>query len=293
MIARHAAVLYMAGAALCFTLMGVVIKHVSAEVSIAVIVMFRMVVALAIMIPWLLRNGLRVAATRRPFGHLTRAMAGGASLLCYIYALAHLSLADAIALSFTSPLWAIPAAAALLRERVGLGRWLATSCGFAGVLMLTRPHLSLDPAMLVALLGALLTALSQSTTRGLTDTEPPDRIVFYYSLFGTVAALGPAAYVWSTPSGPTLLWLILVGLLAAAGLASAARAFARADVTLLSPIDFLRLPLGAAIGFALFNEQPDAFTVLGSAIIAASTLYIVRRPPEVSRPRRTGDPAAR
>ncbi len=287
MIARHAAVLYMAGAALCFTLMGVVIKHVSAEVPIAVIVLFRMTVALAIMIPWLLRHGLRVAATRRPFGHLTRALTGGASLLCYIYALAHLSLADAIALSFTSPLWAIPAAAVLLRERVGIGRWLATLSGFGGVLMLTRPHLALDPAMLVALLGALLTALSQSTTRGLTDTEPPDRIVFYYSLFGTIAALAPAAHAWSTPSGAALLWLTLIGILAAAGLATAARAFARADVSLLSPIDFLRLPLGAAIGYALFDEQPDLLTVAGSVIIAASTLYIVRHGPAVSRPNRT------
>ena len=279
MTGRHAAVLFMAGAALCFTLMGVVIKHVSAEVSIAVIVLFRMAVALATMAPWLARHGLRVAATRRPLAHLSRALTGGASLLCYIYALAHLSLADAIALSFTSPLWAIPTAAILLRERVGIARWLATSCGFAGVLLLTRPHLTPDPAMLVALLGALLTALSQSTTRGLTDTEPPDRIVFYYSLYGTIVAIGPAIYAWTPPGAGATLWLVVAGLLASAGLAFAARAFARADVTLLSPIDFLRLPVGAVIGYALFDEHPDSYTVLGSVIIAASTFYVVRQRP--------------
>lgn len=273
----RAAVLLMALAAACFTLMGVVIKHVATEVPLAVIVFFRMVVALAIMLPWLARNGIAAAATKRPWGHFTRSLCGGTSLLCYIYALTQLPLADAIALSFTSPLMAIPVAVVLLGERVGRRRWTATLAGFVGVLILTRPQLEINPAMLIAVLGALLTAIAQTTARGLTSTEPTDRIIFYFAFFGTLASLAPAAWWWTTPSWTALAWMITIGTLAAIGLAASTRAFARADVTQLSPIDFLRLPLGAALGYALFDERPDHYTILGAAIIVAATFYITRR----------------
>ncbi len=280
--ARHA-VLLMALAALCFTLMGVVIKHLTPEVPLAVIIFFRMAVALAIMLPWLIRNGIAAAATKRPWGHFLRSFCGGTSLLCYIYALAHLPLADAIALSFTSPLMAIPIAVVALGERIGWRRWTATLVGFAGVLVLTRPQLEINPAMLIAVLGALLTAIAQATTRGLTSTEPSDRIIFYFALFGTAAAMGPAAWWWTTPGLTALFWLVMIGVLAAIGLSSVTRALAKADVTQLSPIDFLRLPLGAAMGYALFDERPDFYTVLGAVIIVAATFYITRRGAALNR----------
>jgi drug/metabolite transporter (DMT)-like permease len=260
----------------CFTAMGAIVKLLAVDVPLPVIVAFRMSVALLLMTPWLLRAGVTAVRTRRSGALLARSVFGALSLVLYVYALAALVLADAVALSFTSPLWAMPIAALVLREAMPRARWIATLIGFVGVLILVRPTGDLHIAMAAGLASAAFTALANVMTRQLSDTEPPNRIVFYYGLYGTIASVLPAWLWWQTPSADQLVLLIAIGVLAVLGQVCGARAFAGGPVTVLAPIDFFRLPMGALIGFFVFAEIPSIWTFVGGAVIAASTLTIVR-----------------
>ena len=149
-----------------------------------------------------------------------------------------------------------------------------------GVLLIVKPHGGIEPASLIALASALLTALAMITLKRLSATEPPTRIVFYFFLFGTLMLLGPAIATWQTPTLVQWGWLFAAGLFGAAGQDWLARAYDAAEVTIVAPFDFLRLPIAAVLGFALFDEMPDRWSILGMVIIVAASLYIARREAE-------------
>jgi drug/metabolite transporter (DMT)-like permease len=99
-------------------------------------------------------------------------------------------------------------------------------------------------------------------------------ITFYFSFIGTLLSIVPAMFTWVRPTPFEYLLLVATGIAAVAGLMCAARAYSLADATVVSPVDFTRLPFAAAIGYVVFAETPDVWTLSGAAIIAASILYI-------------------
>jgi len=113
--------------------------------------------------------------------------------------------------------------------------------------------------------------------KSLSRTEPPSRIVFYFFVYGTLILLIPAALTWVTPNLVQLGWLVLAGFLGAIGQEFLARAYSAADVTLVAPFDFARLPVAALFGFVFFAELPDAWSGVGALIIIGSALYLARR----------------
>jgi drug/metabolite transporter (DMT)-like permease len=259
-----------------FTIMGALIKHLSQSLPITVIVFFRMVTALLLLLPWILRRGGSNLLTPQPGLHLLRAVTGFLALLCLVYSLSRLLLADAVALSFTTPLWMIITAAVLLRESAGRRRALATAFGFVGVLVIVRPHMELDPAMLAALASAFLGSLSLALVKKLSRVDSALTITFYFSFFGTLFSVVPAILAWTTPTVPEFVFLIGTGVCAVVGLMCAARAYSLAEATVVAPVDFTRLPMAAVIGYLVFNEFPNAWTLSGTAIIMLSILYIGR-----------------
>ncbi len=259
-----------------FTVMGALIKHLSQTLPITVIVFFRMLTALLMLLPWVLRQGGSNLLTPQPGLHLLRAVTGFLALICLVYALSRLIFADAIALSFTTPLWMIITAAVLLRETAGSRRALATAFGFGGVLVIVRPHMNPDPAMLAALASAFLGSLSLAFVRKLSRIDSALTITFYFSFFGTLFSAVPVILAWTTPTPLEFLLLLGTGVCAVVGLICAARAYSLAEATVVAPVDFTRLPMAAVIGYLVFNELPDAWTLSGTAIIMLSILYIGR-----------------
>jgi drug/metabolite transporter (DMT)-like permease len=270
----------MLAAVFALTLMFAVVKHLVQELPVFVVAIGRTAFALLLMLPWLMRVGLDGVKTQRPLGHAMRSFLGVSAFVCLVYALSKLLLADAMVLGFTSPLWSIIVSALILGEIAGLRRIAATLAGFAGVLLIVKPHGGIEPASLIALASALLTALAMITLKRLSATEPPTRIVFYFFLFGTLMLLGPAIATWQTPTLVQWGWLFAAGLFGAAGQDWLARAYDAAEVTIVAPFDFLRLPIAAVLGFALFDEMPDRWSILGMVIIVAASLYIARREAE-------------
>jgi drug/metabolite transporter (DMT)-like permease len=269
------------------------IRHASAGLHPFEVAFFRSLFGLMFMLPWLMRGGVLRLRTQRLGLYTVRALVGLLAMLCWFYALSLTPLADAVALSFTSPLFATVGAALVLREDVRVRRWTAAGAGFLGAMLMLRPgfgSVHLLPAVLVLVSAAAL-AGTALMIKELSRTEPANAIVIYMTLFMTPLTLGPALFVWRMPSGDQLLWLAALAAVATLGNLSVTRAFAAAEASAVVPYDFVRLPVAALIGFVAFAEVPDLWTWIGAAVIAGSSVYIARREARLERAGRRPDRA--
>ena len=213
--------------------------------------------------------------TQRYRSHFWRGAYGYVSFLAFVYVLPYLTLADVIALSFTTPLWSLPLSALVMAERIPRARWIAVAIGFGGVLLIAKPTTEVGWATAIALASALLSSLAMLKVKQLSQTEPPDRIAFYFMLNGLLLGLPLAVPVWRTPDPRQWLLIGMVGVLAFVSQRCLARAYALGTFSKMAPMDYCRLPLGILTGFVLFAELPDALSVLGMVVVAVSTLYVV------------------
>ena len=187
-------------------------------------------------------------------------------------------LAEAVALSFTTPLFSSIAAVILLGEVMRRRRWTATVVGFIGAIIVLRPGLSeFTTGSFLILSAALLMAISQVMVKYLTGKDHPNAIVFWLVFLVLPLSFAPAAAFWQTPVGAEWIWLASLGMIATLAHQSMVRGFALADATAVVPFDFLRLPFVALIGFLAFGEKPDVWTWLGAAVIVSSSVYITHR----------------
>ncbi|MDA0675145.1 MAG: DMT family transporter [Proteobacteria bacterium] len=278
MTSNQKGILFMLGSVAVYTVMGLIIKYVSsAGVPIAVMLFFRQWIVLLLCLPWLVRTRNGDWRSSNPGQHLLRGVLALSSYVLLVIALRELYLADAVALAYTNPLWSILIAFFLLHEPVRIRRWTATMIGFLGVLMVVRPAGDIHPAMLAALGSAITASFSMMFIKKLTATESPSKILFYFSVIGSALSLLPAIVFWQTPSAEMAAWMTLMAMCAYVGSLMLARSFALAEITLVAPMDFLRLPIAALVGLTLFNEVPDLWTIAGGLVIAGASAYIARR----------------
>ncbi len=239
--------------------------------------LFRYVVGLLILIPWLVKAGRAAWQTERIFLHLTRAVIAGTGQAAVYYSVIHLYLADATAAAFTRPLFLTLLAVVMLGEAVGWRRWGATAFGFLGVLVMVRPGGAVfDIAWVVALVAAALFALAIVLIRRMSTTEPVIRILFYYHLFGIVLFAGPALWVWKTPDPASFGMLVLIGVLTAIAMACFVKGFSVGEASVVGPLEYIRLIYASLIGFFLFAEIPSGWTLLGALMIVGGALYVAR-----------------
>ena len=277
--AAVAAILWMIGAAFCFSILSATIRHLTHELHPLQIAFFRNLFGLLVMLPWLARAGLGSLRTGRFGLYLWRTVIGLLSMFTWFWALALLPFAEAVALSFTTPLFATMGAALILKERVRLRRWTATLAGFVGVLVVLRPGAA-EAFNIGALLVIVSCALSGATTlmvKDLLRTESSNAVVTYMVLLMTPISLAPALFVWSWPEPATWAILVGMGLVATAGHLCITHSYKLAEASAVLPYDYTRMIFAAAIGYLWFAEVPDRWTWIGAGIIAASAIYIAHR----------------
>ncbi|NIA68156.1 DMT family transporter [Pelagibius litoralis] len=281
-------------AALLFAVMNAGIKLAAEEgLHPFQIAFFRNAFALMFMLPWLARMGFGALRTDRLKVHLWRAGIGLVAMLCWFTAIVVMPMADAVALNFTVPLFATAGAAIFLGEIVRARRWTATIVGFLGVLIILRPgFVEITPVMTLPVIAACFMAVTVLIVKSLSRTEEPMAVVLYMNLLLTPLSLIPALFVWQMPSLRALLFMVFVGACAVLAHIAFTRAFAKADASAILPFDYARLPFVAAIGFLLFGEQPDLWTWVGAAVIAASAVYIANREARIAKERPTHRPGS-
>ncbi|WP_028917342.1 DMT family transporter [Pseudoxanthomonas sp. J35] len=283
----------MLGSTVLFGMMAVVIRLASASLHTFEIAFFRNFFGLAVALPLLLRHGPGLLRTRQFPRYLFRCMIGIASMLAGFWAIGHLPLAQAVSLSYSTPLFVTIAAAALLGEQVRARRWIAVALGFAGVLLIVRPG-STDFSMgtLVALLAALLSSIVAIQIKQLSATEPADRIVLWTTLLWVPMSLVPALGVWTWPQGITWLWVVAAGLFGTGGHMLWTRALKLGEVSALTPISFMQLPIVGAMGWLLFDETFDRWNLAGALVILGANAYIAHREATLARRAASGAASA-
>lgn len=288
----RAAVL-MLGSTLFFGLMAVSIKLAAETLHTFEIAFFRNFFGLIAALPLLLRHGPGLLKTTQLPRYFVRCLIGVLAMFCGFWAIGHLPLAQAVSLSYSTPLFVTIAAVWFLHEQVRARRWAAVVIGFIGVLVIVRPgSASFTAGSLVALSAAVLSGIVAIQIKQLSATEPADRIVIWTTMLWVPMSLGPALFVWEWPQGITWLWVASAGLLGTGGHMLWTRALKLGDVSALTPISFMQLPLVAVLGFLLFGEAVDRWTVLGAAIIFAANAYIAHREAQLARRAATSSPSS-
>ncbi|MDB6163688.1 MAG: family transporter [Xanthomonadaceae bacterium] len=273
----------MLASTLFFGLMAVVIRIASARLPTFEIAFFRNLFGLLTLLPVLFHSGASLRTRQLP-RYLLRSVIGIGSMLAGFWAIGHLPLSQAISLSYSTPLFVTIAAVIWLGEQVRRRRWAAVIVGFIGVLVIVRPGSSgFTGGSLIAVLAAVLSAIVAIQIKQLSRIDPADTIVFYTYLFWVPLSLLPALFVWQWPHGVIWVWLVCIGVFGTGGQLLWTRALRIGEVSALTPISFMQLPVVAVAGYLLFGETISRWTVIGAAIIFAANVYIAHREVQLSR----------
>jgi drug/metabolite transporter (DMT)-like permease len=270
-------ILWISMGTIAFALNDVCVKQLGRKFDPMEIAFFRYLVGFVILSPVFWRMGRKGLATARPGIHFLRLVMACIAQIGVFMSLIHLYLADATAISFSRPLFTTIVAVILLSELVSRKRWVATGIGFIGVIIMVRPgHDGYDPIALIAVGAAMTFAVANVLIRMMSTTEPPNRILFYYHLGGTLVFVGPTIWFWSQPVGVEWLLLAAIGALTTIGMIGFVRGFSAGESNAVGPMEYIRLIYAALLGFYIFAEVPDIWTAVGATIIVGSTLYIAR-----------------
>ncbi|WP_292294400.1 DMT family transporter [Marivita sp.] len=253
------------------------VRYVSPSVHPFVIGFTRALFGLLVFLPFILA---RPAILRSAFGprHALRATLKLASLIAFFIAFASAPLADVMAIGFAAPIGVTIGSWLFLSERPRALRILGVIVGFVGVLIVLRPGQGGDMSagLLFALLGAVLTAVIQLVLKPMSRRDSTETLVAWNLIWTVPIAAIPAALVWEMPSVTEWGLLAIQGALGMVAMGAITRAFSYADASLVAPVDFMRLPFAAVLGFALFAQEVPLTTWVGGAVIFASTLITAR-----------------
>ena len=267
-------ILWMIGSLSSFIAMAVASRELSANLSTFQILFFRSVVGVVVvcifgrkLLPELRKRASLPLNFIRNAVHFT-------GQYCWTLGIALLPLAEVIALEFTMPVWVAIFAALLLGERITLPRAIAILVSFIGVLVILRPGIAVfDPASFIVLMAAISYGMSNVLVKRLTRTCSPAVIVVWMVFMQLPMGLVMALFDWQPVVWGNLPWIVVAGIAGLSAHYTMARAFLYLEATVAIPIDFLRVPLTALVGFSFYGETVSIWLFIGAGIILAANYY--------------------
>jgi drug/metabolite transporter (DMT)-like permease len=277
---RLTGIALMCGAVTCFALLDATAKFLNLHMNTLEVVWARYTGAFVF--PFMLSNPWtrpELLITRRLGMQMGRSVLLLASTLCNFAALRYLQLDQALALSFSTPFFVAALSGPILGEWVRWRRWTAIGVGFLGVLVVIRPGTgSIHPAAVLSLSAALCYALYAITTRILARTDSNETTLFYSNIVGALALIPVLPFVWTTPHDPLIIGLMFAaGALGAFGHYLLIAAHRLAPAAVLSPFIYTEIVLVIILGFVVFADVPNRWTLAGASIVIASGLYMLHR----------------
>lgn len=265
-----------------------VLVKMAAEADIHIVesLFWRQAIVLPLLVGWAMTHGgLSTFRTRRPGTHARRAMMGLTGMALNFGGMIFLPMAEATTINLSVPIFAVIFAALFLREPTGWQRWSAVLIGFLGVLVVLNPTTVVASGFrgdhglgtLIALGGAIMTALITIQVRDLSRTESPMSIVFWFSLISLVPLSVALPFVMTPHSASEWAILIGLGLLGAVVQMSLTGALRLAPVAVVTPMDYSSLLWAIAFGWYFFGTFPADTTWVGAPLIIASGLFIAWR----------------
>ena len=271
------AAIWMTGTIVSFSAMAVSGREISFELDTFEIMMYRSIIGLIIVLLLAkLFKTHREISTQNLSLHFYRNLSHFTGQNLWFYALTLIPFAQLFAFEFSVPLWVMLAAPFLLGERLTNIRIISILVGFIGILIVTRPWLAgLAPGIIPAALCAIGFACSVIFTKQLTQKVSITCILFWLTSMQLLMAIICAGYDGdiSLPSSSNFIWIIIIGIGGLLAHFCITKALQLAPATVVTPIDFCRLPVIAAIGYVFYNEALDIF-IIGGAIIIFIANYI-------------------
>jgi len=279
----------MAGWLTLMVVMAVAGREAARDLSVFQVMLLRSTLGMAMLWP-LVRaaGGLTAVRTERLTQHVLRNAVHYAAQYGWFVALMLIPLAQVVAIEFTMPIWSAALAVVFLGERMNSRKWFAVVLGLVGVAVIVRPLAGeLNAGQVIALAAAVGFAVSVVLVKSLTRTDTAVAISFWMLVVQSAIGLLPALSVWQWPSAPAWGWVLVVAFCGTYSHYCFARAMQHADATVVVPMDFLRVPLTALVGWMAYSERLDLATVLGvGLILAGNVLNLVRWPAGTWRLRR-------
>lgn len=262
------AILCLTFSAFLFSTMGICIRYASETVDNSTIVFFRNFIGLFIFLPLFFKYGVGYFKTQRIWMHTWRSVVGLAAMYGFFYAIAHLKLSNAMVFTYSSPIFIPLIAWLFLKEKITKAMLLAAFIGLLGVMCVAKPDAGLfNTLSLVGMSASFLAAFAFVTVRALTATEPPERIVFYFCLIGTLISVVPMFWSWRPYSLYELALLIAVGLLANISQIFLSNAYRLAPAGQIGPVNYVAILFAGIWGYLFWQEVPDLYSMIGFSLI--------------------------
>jgi drug/metabolite transporter (DMT)-like permease len=275
---KSRAALWMSGWLIMMLFVAVAGRETLRELNVFQVMEIRSVIGFFLLLPILSFNGgLGAMTTKRPVAHVARNLVHYIAQIGWFFALTLIPLSQLVSIEFTMPIWIALMAAFFLGERMTVWKITAIVLGLIGVIVIVRPNAgAINVGQLIALGAAFGFGISITLTKSLTRTDATLKIIFWMIVVQATAGLLPAIYFWQWPTPYVWGWLVVIAFCGTFSHFCMARAMLYADATIVVPMDFLRVPLSATIGWLLYAERLDIFTVLGAVLILAGNLLNLR-----------------
>ena len=216
--------------------------------------------------------------TKRPGLHSLRCIAGLIAIVAIFIALRKLPLATVVSISFAAPIFTTIFSIFLLKEKVGVYRWLAVLVGFIGILVITEPGISeLNIYYIFPIIFCLGLSYVAITLRQLSSTEPVWLISLFFSIAITLLSLITVPFGWVMPSIAHFLILSLIGIFGGVSNLWLSQSYKYSEVSLVTPLKYLTLVFAIIFGYFIWDEIPTIKTLIGAFLVIISTLIIFRR----------------
>ena len=275
---QNKAIVYTLISIFFFSFMGVFIRKSSENIHIFEVIFFRNLLACLIIIPLMYGSGRTSFKMYRPGLFVWRAIFVSLGMFAGFSALTLIPLAQATAISFTTPIFVTILAIFIFGEVIKFRRIAAILVGFIGMLIIVQPGVGMVSfGIILAFIGAFFHSINLLIVKKLTAHETPNAIVVWMVIMLVPISFVPAIFVWEWPSALTWLYLWCLAICGTVGHSFFTRAYSLAEITSLQPFQFIKLPMIAFLAWVIFSEVPAYWTWLGGAIIFSSTVYITRR----------------
>ncbi|MDC9826026.1 DMT family transporter [Devosia sp. ZB163] len=226
--------------------------------------------------------------TRHPLSHLMRGLVGTGGMMTGFFALTQLPLAEAITISYATPLLIVVFSAVFYHEQVRLYRWSAVLVGLVGVIVIIWPRLTVFSGGIADMSGATLGAISALVAAGfaatamvlvrkLVETERSATIVLYFSVTSAALGLATIPFGWVMPTPEQFALLIGAGIFGGIGQILLTESYRHADMSVVAPFEYASLILSIAIGYVIFQDVPSVQMLIGGTIVVGSGLFIIYR----------------
>ena len=271
------AVIFMVIGGVSIALMQAAVKLISFELHPFIITLYRAGLVFVVLLPILFWRGRAVFNTSSIRLQVVRGGVGGLGMLCVFTGLSMISLAEVTVLLFTVPIFATLLSIMFLSEKVGVRRWTAIFVGFLGILIIARPQGSVSTGHLFLLCAALSWSTSILIAKKLTEKDTVISITFWQAMGCVPLAFIASLFVWELPSFVQLGALLGIAALGTVGHAMLYAALKVGQVSVILPLDYIRIIWSAGLGFILFGQLPTLHLYAGSLLIIAATAFLSYR----------------